>query len=249
VFNTIVPSKLITKLRNLGLNTSLCNWLLDLLTGRPQVVRVCNYTTATLITGAPQGCVLSPLLYSLFTHDCLARHDSNTIIKFADDTTVVGQTMDNDETAYREEVIDLALWCQDNKRSFNLIKTKEMIVDYRKRRTEQTPILIDGAVVEQVESFTNKLTWSKHTKTVVKRARQNLFPLRRLKIFVMGPQILKKLYSCTIKSMVASLPGMATAWPMTIRHYRLFCVWPSTSLGLSFLRSRTSIPGCVRGRL
>ena len=35
-FNTIVPSKLITKLRILGLNTSLCNWILDFLTGRPQ---------------------------------------------------------------------------------------------------------------------------------------------------------------------------------------------------------------------
>jgi hypothetical protein len=32
-FNTIVPSKLITKLRTLGLNTSLYNWILDFLTG------------------------------------------------------------------------------------------------------------------------------------------------------------------------------------------------------------------------
>ena len=32
-FNTIVPSKLITKLRTLGLNTSLCNWILDFLAG------------------------------------------------------------------------------------------------------------------------------------------------------------------------------------------------------------------------
>ena len=33
--NTIVPSKLITKLRTLQLNTSLCNWILDFLTGHP----------------------------------------------------------------------------------------------------------------------------------------------------------------------------------------------------------------------
>ena len=32
-FNAIMPSKLITKLRTLGLNTSLCNWILDCLTG------------------------------------------------------------------------------------------------------------------------------------------------------------------------------------------------------------------------
>ncbi|KAM9511249.1 uncharacterized protein ACWYII_045792 [Salvelinus alpinus] len=55
-FNTIVPSKLISKLRTLGLNTSLYNWILDFLTDHPQVVRVGNNTSATLIlnTGAPQ---------------------------------------------------------------------------------------------------------------------------------------------------------------------------------------------------
>jgi hypothetical protein len=30
-FNTLVPMKLITKLRTLGLNASLCNWILDFL--------------------------------------------------------------------------------------------------------------------------------------------------------------------------------------------------------------------------
>ena len=169
-----------------------------------------------LNTEAPQGCVLSPLLYSPFTHNCMAKHDSNNIIKIADDTTVVSRITDNDETAYREEVRDLTVWCQDNNLSLNMIKTKEMIMGYRKRRTEHAPILIDKAVVEQVVSFkflgvhiANKLTWSMHTKTVVTRARQNLFPLRRLKRFGMGPQILKRVYSCTIESILA---GCITAW-------------------------------------
>ena len=66
-FNTIVPAKLAPKLRSLGLKTSLCNWILDFLTSRPQVVRMGNHTSSslTLSTGAPQGCILSPLLYSL----------------------------------------------------------------------------------------------------------------------------------------------------------------------------------------
>ena len=67
--------------------------------------------------------------------------------------------------------------------------------------------------MERVESFkffgvhiTNKVSWSKQTKKVVKRARQHLFPLRRLKRFGLGPQILKKLY--TIASI---LTGCITA--------------------------------------
>ena len=39
------------------------------------------------------------------------------------------------------------MWCKDNNLSLNVIKTKEMIVDYRKRRTEHANILIVGAVV------------------------------------------------------------------------------------------------------
>ena len=40
--------------------------------------------------------------------DCVAMYASNSIIKFAKDTTVVGLITDNDETAYREEVRALA---------------------------------------------------------------------------------------------------------------------------------------------
>ena len=82
---------------------------------------------------------------------------------------MVGLITDNDETTYREEGRDLAVWCQSNNLSLNVTKTKEMIVDDRKRRTEHAPILIDGAVVEQVESFmllgvyiTNKLMVQTH---------------------------------------------------------------------------------------
>ncbi|KAM9568418.1 uncharacterized protein ACWYII_008726 isoform 1-T1 [Salvelinus alpinus] len=57
--------------------------------------------------------------------------------------------------------------------------------------------------------ITNELSWSKHTKTVLRRVRQCLFPLRRLKRFGMGPRILKKFYSCTIESI---LTGCITAW-------------------------------------
>ena len=43
------------------------------------------------------------------------------------------------------------MWCQDNNLSINMSKTKEMIVDNRKRRAEHAPIHIDRAVVLRFE--------------------------------------------------------------------------------------------------
>ncbi|CDQ98711.1 unnamed protein product [Oncorhynchus mykiss] len=55
-----------------------------------------------------------------------------------------------------------------------------MIVDFRKQQREHPPIHIDGTVVEKVESFkflgvhiTDKLNWSTHTDSVVKKAQQH----------------------------------------------------------------------------
>ncbi len=171
-FNTTIPQHLINKLNLLGLNNSLCNWILDFLTGRPQSVRVGHNTssTTTLSTGAPQGCVLSPLLFTLLTHDCTAKFSSNHIIKFADDTSVVGLISNNDEMHYREEVAQLAEWCGANSLSLNMGKKKEVVMDFRRNSVDHPPLTIDSSTVERVSStkflgvhITEDLTWTTNT--------------------------------------------------------------------------------------
>ncbi|KAK1788588.1 hypothetical protein P4O66_002666 [Electrophorus voltai] len=103
-FNNIIPSRLTTKLEDLGLHPSLFDWILNFQTDRPQSVQVgnCVSSTLTLRTEAPQSCVLSSLLYSLYTYDCVATSSSAITVKFADDTVVMGLISDNDEIAYLE---------------------------------------------------------------------------------------------------------------------------------------------------
>jgi hypothetical protein len=67
------------------------------------------------------------------------------------------------------------VWCQYNL-SLNVNTTEELFVDYRRKRGEQTSIHIDGAVVEQLETFpffgvhiSKEVTWSTLTHTVLKR--------------------------------------------------------------------------------
>lgn len=109
-------------------------WIKDFLFNRPQSVRLGPHLSPslTLSAGAPQGCVLSPLLYSLYTYDCIPTHPSNTIIKFADDTTVVGMISNGNETVFRDEVSKLTEWCTENNLSLNTKKTKELIIDFRR---------------------------------------------------------------------------------------------------------------------
>lgn len=51
-------------------------------------------------------------------------------MKFDNDTVVVGLNSKYDEKAYLEEVDALSTWCHINHFSLNVVKTKEMIVDY-----------------------------------------------------------------------------------------------------------------------
>ncbi len=211
-FNTIVPIKLAVKLTDLGLNSSLCDWIQDFLTCRPQVVKMGQFTSnsITLNVGAPQGCVLSPLLYSLYTHDCVSSHSSTSVVKFADDTVVLGLINNNDETTYLDEVERLTSWCQDNCLSLNVSKTKELIMDFRKRQQRPyTPLMISGTPVERVSSFkylsvniSEDLTWTTHIQTQVKKARQRLYHLRQLRKFRVSPAILKTFYSGAIESVL-----------------------------------------------
>ncbi len=105
-FNTIIPNLLLPKLTQLSVPTSVCQWITSFLTDRQQLEGLGKFSssTRTISTGAPQGYVLSPLLFSLYTNDCTAKDPSVKLLKFADDTTLICLIQDGDESAYRQEV-------------------------------------------------------------------------------------------------------------------------------------------------
>ncbi|KAK3545430.1 hypothetical protein QTP70_007397 [Hemibagrus guttatus] len=118
-FNTIVPVLLRDKLFQLNVPDSMCSWITDFLTDRRQFVRLGTHVSDLqhISTGSPQDCVLSPLLFSLYTNGCTSGHQSVKLLKFADDTTLIGLISDGDESAYRGTTITKELKWEQNIRS------------------------------------------------------------------------------------------------------------------------------------
>lgn len=211
-FNTIIPSRLVSKLEDLGLSSTICTWIVDFLTDRSQRVRVGPHLSSALrtSTGSPQGCVLSPLLYTLYTHDCTPTHPNNTIIKFADDTTVVGLISGGDETAYRMEVERLSAWCTTNNLILNTSKSKEIIVAFRRCKPDIQPTIINGDRVEMVSDFrflgtyiSEDLTWTANTTAILKKAQQRLYFLRILRKNNLKRELLLSFYHCSVESVLS----------------------------------------------
>ena len=65
--------------------------------------------------------------------------------KFAD---VVGWISNNDEMEYRKEIENLVNWCSNNNLSLNVNKTKETVIDFRKRSGGHAPVHVNGDEVE-----------------------------------------------------------------------------------------------------
>ena len=62
----------------------------------------------------PQGCCLSPKLFTLYTYDCISNQDNNVVIKYTDGTTILGLIRDGDESSYRDLVQKTTVYGNDN---------------------------------------------------------------------------------------------------------------------------------------
>ena len=88
-FNTIQPHLLVQKLLTYSVSSRLTLWLTSFLVNRFQSVRFQSVVSSlkSTSTGSPQGTVLSPVLFTIHTNDCIGS-DSTLLVKYSDDTAV-----------------------------------------------------------------------------------------------------------------------------------------------------------------
>ena len=209
-FNSILPQILLDSLRKMDVNPYVINWYCDFLIERQQKVKVNSTLSETqhISTGAPQGCVSSPVLFIIYTNDLRNQYPNNHIIKFSDDTVILSLLKTPDISLYEQEIVRTVEWCDRKNLFLNVKKTKEIVFDPRSVG-DQRPILIKEERVEQVNSykylgvyFDPQLSWACHVDSVCSRVNQRLHFLRRLRIHGVSNNILLMFYRANIESII-----------------------------------------------
>ena len=177
----------------------------------------------TTNTGAPQGAVLSPILFTAYTNDCQFNSSSLTkMIKFADDTTIQGLiSKDGKEDEYRDNINWFVKWCKEHFLLLNVDKTKEVIIDFRKKKSALLPIFINNQEVKRVDSYKylgvtidSELNWKAHSNNIFKKLNSRMYFLRKINYFRVNSKILELFY----KSFLESLISFAlTCWGGNVR--------------------------------
>ena len=208
-FNTVQPHLMGKKLLQMDVNPHLILWILSFLTNRHQRVRVNGHLSSskTVSTGSPQGSVISPVLYTLYTNDCRSNNPGIIYTKYSDDTVIMDTT--NSLGELQTEMDIFAVWCKQNCLDLNASKTKELVVDFRKDVSIIPTLLVNNQPIERVESYRylgtildHKLTFQLNSENIFSKCQQRLFFLRKLRKLQVHQSVLIAFYKCFIESVI-----------------------------------------------
>ena len=129
-FDTIDHNILLNKLEFYGIRGKALDWCKNYLTDRKQYVHYRNKNSSSerIECGVPQGSVLGPLLFIIYTNDLPDSLNGAKSILFADDTTIY-ISFNNISNLYRDmniELDNITDWFRANKLSLNVTKTNYM---------------------------------------------------------------------------------------------------------------------------
>ena len=165
-------------------------WLADYLRARKQctVVNGTLSDNADVTFGIPQGSVLGPILFTLYTNNLPESITSATVYMYADDTTIfcIGQSADEVTIKLNKALEELHIWCKLNTLTPHPTKCEALILQRQQIIGPLNELKVGQDTVKWVSqtrllgvTIDNKLSWSRHIQEVKKSFAKKLSLIKR----------------------------------------------------------------------
>lgn len=205
-FDCINTELLLAKMSHYGLSKSTCEWFGSYLSNRSQFVQVTddegnqvNSSVKHVTRGCPQGSILSPLIFVLYTADLIGCITFCKVHLYADDTQVYFSFKPKDTSAAVEKInkdLDaISAWAQKNTLVLNPNKSKFMVLGTRHQCEsiiQMNPCIeINQQSIERVTKARNlglvldsELRYVEHINNIIRSAFFRLKVLYRIRCYL-----------------------------------------------------------------
>ena len=188
--------------------SGLLYWLTNYLSGRSVRVQVsgCLSEEQTINRGVPQGSVLGPALFSVLVGDLHSVNAGSTTVMYADDANIVFPIKSTCSVKIAEminsEMENVMKWCELNKQTLNLRKSKAMIIA-RSMFTMSCPtnIAISPTIRVLGVTLNDQLNWDDHINDISRKASKRLHLLRTMKK-ITSQEELHQIYNASVRSLL-----------------------------------------------
>uniref|UniRef100_A0A2M4CUE4 Putative outcast n=1 Tax=Anopheles darlingi TaxID=43151 RepID=A0A2M4CUE4_ANODA len=180
-YNCVNIVKLTRILQAYMVPEGLVNWIFNLLTNRIMEIKVGKQKVTRVVShGLPQGDVLSPTLFNIYTNELhKVNHGGRTrVIQYADDFIIMAAgTIEYIQTELQRSLDSFTNTAKGLDMEVNREKTKLMIFP----REANVDINLNGQAIEKVKEYTflgtiidQKLNFQKHTNAAIQKAQRKL---------------------------------------------------------------------------
>ena len=192
-FDRVNHAGLLFKLQSVGVGGVFLRVIHGFLSGRSQRVKVDGASSRPVgvVSGVPQGSVLGPLLFLLYTSD-LSDALENVLVGYADDSTLIATVPRPSDrisvvSSLNRDLIRIGEWCSAWGMLVNPSKTKAMVISRSRTIAPPYPdLVLNGTVIDMVKELRvlgvvldSKLTFESHVRCVAAAASRKLGILRK----------------------------------------------------------------------
>ena len=250
-FDTIDHKILLSRLSSFyGLSSTALNLIASYLLNRTQSVSIQSHSTppSSIFTGIPQGSVLGPLLFSLYTSPVsqIFTRASISYHLYADDTQIYisfSPNQSHDSLSLLSSTLDeVYAWLTSNRLSVNPSKTEFLIIGnpQQRKKIQSSSIVFCGNVISPSESarnlgvtFDSNLSLTKHISSVCKSAYYQIRQLRQIRssldissaIILANSLVISKLDYCN--SLLNGLPKSSINRLQVVQNSLARTIYPS----------------------